>query len=330
MIGSFFEWVVKPFVSQDEIQEFPSNNTTETEQITTIFRPSTFSEYIGQYKAKRLLETYMLGVIKRNIVFPHVLIHSSPGMGKTTLARLLSKELKVNFIETIASEIKDVAKLLDLIYKVKDGILFLDEIHAMPREIAEKLYPMMEDFQFDGNNIPYFTLIGATTELGEIIKNRKPFMQRFKIPIELEKYTIEDLIIIAKQYKNSMFPRDELAEDKYRTIAQNCRYTPRIAITLLESTIYFDGDIGDVLDVFGIVKDGYTTKDIKLLKYILSNKTGVGLDGLASYLDTSVANYKYEIEPYLLQNGLIIRTPRGRKISEQGIQLLREIGDIDV
>jgi Holliday junction DNA helicase RuvB len=288
------------------------------------FRPQSFNEYVGQTKAKEILQHYIDAVKERGTIFPHLLIYGKAGMGKTTLARIMAKELNVPFVEFITSEIYIFSDIFQLLVKAENGIMFLDEIHALDRDNAEKMYSVMEDFMFNGQPVPPFTLVGATTELGEILKKRKPFYDRFKIVIELEDYTDQELVTIAKQYRSRVFSTDKEIDDTiYLSLAQNCRATPRHLIRLLEATIYFHLDIKTVFKNFNIITGGFTTKDLHILKYVVQNEKGVGLQGLASYLDTSVANYLYEIEPYLLKSGLILRTPRGRKITQRGIELIK-------
>lgn len=299
----------------------PLAKTTSTKS-KTIFRPTEFNQYIGQEHAKTLLKNYIKGTGKREVIFPHTLIHGSAGYGKTTLAKILAHQLKVTLVETITSDITDFSCLQSLIESCNGGILFLDEIHSIDRNNAEKLYSIMEDFSYSGQEINPFTLIGATTELGEILRNRRPFYDRFKIILGLAEYNTEELTAIIKQYNQKMFEKEKLDNGVLRKIAGNSRSTPRTAIRLLEATIYFDGDIDKVLKCFNIIQSGYTKTDLQLLKYMNQNPNGIGLQGIATYLDTSKDNYLYETEPYLLKNGLIIRTPRGRKISEKGINTI--------
>ena len=305
---------------EEENGEFPAPTKIISQNA---FRPTSFNEYIGQDRAKEILKQYITAIKARNLVFPHLLIYGKAGMGKTTLARLLAQELNVPFVEFITSEIYVFEDMAKLIKRAEGGILFLDEIHALNRDNAEKFYSIMEDFKFNGKPVPAFTLIGATTELGEILKKRKPFYDRFKIILELEDYSTDNLITIAKQYRRVVFANDkELDDNTYLQLAQNCRGTPRHLIRLLEATVYFNSNITTVFKNFNILQDGFTTKDLLILKYIVQNEKGVGLQGLASYLDTSIANYLYEIEPYLLKSGLILRTPRGRKITQKGVDFI--------
>jgi Holliday junction DNA helicase RuvB len=290
-----------------------------------VFRPSTFSEYIGQRKNKEIIKTYISGIKERNKIFPHMIITGASGAGKTTLAKIMANELKVNFEECVASDLINVNIILEKLKVVNGGILFLDEIHSVEVEVAEKMYSLMEDFKYNGKDIQYFTLIGATTEYGEMLQKKKPFCKRFKlvIDLDLEKYTLEDLMLIAKQYKERVFSNDKVNVDFYVTVAVNCRNNPRALINLLEAGIYFNGNLKGVLESFGIIKNGFTHRDLTILKYIALNKNGVGLQTLANYLVTPQLNYVYNIEPYLLENELILKTGKGRMITDRGIEFIK-------
>lgn len=329
-ITKFFEWVFNPMgeLSGDcQNQTEPVIITPEIPPVASsvsIYRPLGFNEYIGQQKAKDKLQTYIKGIKERNLIFPHLLIYGKAGCGKTTLARIVANELGVKFQEVITANISDIEILKYYIIQANKGIIFLDEIHSLPRDIAERIYTIMEDFKDNNKPIQPFTLVGATTELGELIKNRNPFVARFKIKIELEDYNYQELEQIAKQYKDKMFKSDNISDIVYEIIAKNCRYTPRLAINLLEETIY-SGNIETTLKNNNIIKNGYTYKDLKVLKYLAQNEKGIGLNGLAAYLETSTKNFQYEIEGLLIKNELITRGTRGRKITNKGLDLIKEL-----
>ena len=291
-----------------------------------IYRPLVWSEYIGQTKAKSIMKSYIKAMKERKEVLGHVLIHGKAGTGKTTLAKIITNEMQVPMRETITSTIEGFEELeMMLLEDLEPGsAIFLDEIHALERNVAESLYSVMEDFEWDGESVERFTLIGATTELGEIIKNRKPFYDRFKIIIELEDYTTEEMIKIVKQYKKKVFPNDRVRTEWYEKAALNCRAVPRRAIRLIEACIYLKS-VDRALDNLGIIKDGYTYKDLKALEYIKKCKKGVGMQSIAAFLNTSVQNYLYEIEPYLLQSGVLIRATRGRQLTDDGIMLIETL-----
>jgi len=336
-LGLFGKWIFKDTANTNSLDainlvlETEQDNPVSDEPVTinliksNVFNPTTFNEYIGQDKAKDILKQYISETKKRNIALPHILISGSAGKGKTTLVEVIANETRLKMVETITSEIEDGEQLFELIKQADGGIVFLDEIHALAREHAEKLYTLMERFQHNGQFVKPFTLIGATTELGEVIQNRKPFYERFKIQIELEDYSLRNLEAIGTQYNQRVFPTDIMPSSIITEIATNCRGTPRRLIKLLEATIFFQGNLKTVLHNLNIIKEGYTNKDLKILQYLRQNIKPIGLQTLTSYLDETAKNYQYEIEPYLLQKGLIIRGPRGRSITPLGISKMSEL-----
>ena len=297
----------------------------EADRQYSIFRPENFDQYIGQERAKTILKDYITAVKERGIPMGHILLYGPAGTGKTTLARIIAKELGIQFNEIIASTIVNSVELLIRIQMAAGGVIFIDEIHALPRSLGESIYTAMEEFKYDGKPISPFTLIGATTELGELVTDRAPFVERFSIPLELEDYKIDELALIAEQYKKMMYPKDIIPQHLYSSLALNSRLNPRTMIRLIQCLIFMKSDISKVLYNFNIIKEGYTHKDLKALKYIQLNEKGVGLEGLASYLGTSKANYTMILEPYLLKNNLIIRSPRGRRITDLGKQKIIEL-----
>ena len=288
-----------------------------------IYRPLLFKDYIGQVDAKETIKSYIEGTRKRNKIFPHFLINGNAGCGKTTLVRIIANELKVNITELVGKGIFNLEQLIESFLSAQGGIVFIDEIHALPREFVEPLYSIMEDFTYEGQEIEPFIFAGATTELGEIIKDRRPFYDRFKIKIELDDYTIWDIRKIIKQYQERIFPEDKLEVNDYTRLARNSRMTPRRGINLLESAIYLNGNVNKALKNNKIIANGFTRKDLDALKYISSSTNGVGLESVALYLDTSKENYVYEVEPFLLRNGLITRTSKGRKITQLGVKMIK-------
>ncbi len=244
-------------------------------------------------------------------------------MGKTTLVNIVAKQLAIPMKEIIGETEAD--KVLEIVMDLKGGILFIDEVHALKTETMEKLYSIMEDFKYEGESIPEFTLFGATTEMGELIKRAKPFYDRFKIIIELENYSISEMKQMARGYRDRKYPSDSLDEKAVNILAKNCKLTPRALIRLIDTAICFDGDIKATLKSFNIIHNGFTSKDLQILKYLANNKKGTGLQGLTAYLNTSQQNYLYESEPYLIQNELILRNPRGRVITEKGMRLVKQL-----
>jgi len=294
------------------------------------FTPSNWKEYIGQEHAKNIIQAFIKGTSKMNTPFPHLIIDGSAGFGKTTLVYLIKQYLQAEIIEHIASELVNPEQLIGILTKInqsesKNVIFFIDEVHNLSPQLIEILYPILQEGKINEKFIKPFTFIGATTEKGELIRKWKPFIDRMKIHITLENYNLEEMKTIIKQYKNKIFPDIQVSEENYTLLAKNSRLTPRKANRLIESLIYI-GNIDKTLEVYDIVdkERGLTKTDMKILDYLNSNDK-VGMQGLCSYLDTSQANYMFQYEPYLIQLGLILRTPRGRGISEKGKKLLKEL-----
>ena len=334
MFNRLLEWVYAPlnkigFPVTDgpnyDIIEFKTGMPGFTGPKVCLYRPKVFGEYIGQSKAKGILKAYISATKERGGTMPHVLLHGRAGCGKTTLAQIIARESNVQYKEMVTSSIGNTWDVLSAINQVDGGVLFLDEIHSIDRTIAESIYSIMEDFKYNGQPIKPFTLIGATTELGELYKTRRPFVDRFKVPIELADYTIPELAILVRQYRNITFPSDVIDLGIYDIVAANCRRTPRVGIRLLESCVYLHGNIQQVLNNFDILAEGYTNKDLEILRYLASApinskgiRTGVGVLGICSYLGTSTENYCQVMEPWLLRNNLIVRSGQGRKLTLAG------------
>lgn len=296
------------------------------------FRPQTWTEYIGQEQAKSILQSYIAGINKRNTILPHVLIDGHAGFGKTALAGIIKNELKAKLISHIATEIEEPEQLILILKDInlsteKNVILFIDEVHAFSAKLIEIFYPILEDFQIGNKNIKPFTFIGATTEKGQLLRKFKPFVDRFKLQLTLQDYDISEITTIMTQYKERLFSDINIPGDIFNCLAKNSRLTPRFANRIVEAYCYI-GELEKTLNAFNIVDNerGLTVIDFKILNY-LSKNNKVGIQGICSFLDTSQENYLYQYEPYLIRLGLIIRTPRGRQISEDGIKILTERKD---
>ncbi|MDR1334489.1 MAG: Holliday junction branch migration DNA helicase RuvB [Holosporaceae bacterium] len=305
-------------------------------------RPKVLKDFIGQEAAKDNLRVFIESAKKRSIAMDHVLFFGPPGLGKTTLSQIVSKELEVGFKATsgpILAKAGDLAAILTNLQE-KD-VLFIDEIHRMNHMVEEVLYPAMEDFQLDlmiGEgpaarsvriDLPHFTLIGATTRSGML---SSPLRDRFGIPLRMEFYTHAELQIIIS--KNAGLLGIPISRDGADEIARRSRGTPRIAVRLLKRVRDFaivnDVDIIDkrnadlALKRLDVDETGLDSMDRKYLRCILDFYEGgpVGVETLAAVLSEKRDTIEEVIEPYLLQNGLVQRTARGRVLTGEGYRYL--------
>lgn len=290
----------------------------------SLWRPETFDEYLGQKNLKTILKSYIKSHKEMNKTFPHMMIDGKAGTGKTTIAYLVAKMLDKPFVECVATTLQSQQQLVDKIVECKGGILFVDEIHMINAKLANFILPILEDFKIEGQRIKPFTFFSATTELGILLKKFKPFVTRMKIAKTLEPYSIEELRILVKQYREKTFPDQKIPEEVYQKIALNCRGTPRLAIRYIESFIFMQIPIGEVFKTYCIVKNGITEQDIKVLNLLKEKEKGVGLKALSAFLGTSEQNYLYQIEGYLIEQGYLTITTR-RQITEKGKEFLNEI-----
>lgn len=307
------------------VQEYKKNHIQINSSIPNIAnRPETLKDYIGQNRAKRIFERYVEVVKQQGSILPHTLIYGNAGCGKTTLARILANETGVKFKEITASSCKSIEEIIRLIKEVDGGIVFIDEIHGLNRNKIEVLHSIMEDFHLSGEAIKPFTLIVATTEYGELLKNRKPFCDRFKVIIELEPYTPQDIELLLRKYIDRRHAGKILNNVVYKILSWNSRNTPRLAIRLLETCLHFQENVTITLDNFNIIKEGYTSKDIIILRYLEQNNLA-GVDSICSFANTPKQTYLLDIEPYLLQTGMIVRHSRGRRITQNGLRFLKSL-----
>lgn len=305
-------------------------------------RPQTLEEYIGQTKAKENLSVFLAGALGRREPLDHVLLHGPPGLGKTTLAAIIANEMGATLRKTSGPAIekpKDLAALLTNLQE--NDVLFIDEIHRMNRSVEEILYPAMEDKQIDiiiGQGpsatsicleLKNFTLVGATTRSGQL---SSPLRDRFGIDLKLEMYNTEELATIIKRSAGILSIKVE--EDGAHEIASRSRGTPRIANRLLRRIRDFadvkgDGVItldvaNDALEQLEIDKTGLNAGDRRLLSSIISNYGGgpVGLDTVAATVNEEAITIEDVYEPFLLQQGFLTRTPRGRCVTPKAYEHL--------
>lgn len=292
----------------------------EGEGVTPTYRPKSFSEYIGQEEAKKRVECYIKGSQKFNEVFPHTFLSAPAGHGKTVFANIVANLLGKKMVVCTGGELKNEQALVDKIVECEGGILFIDESHRLNKKVGTFMLPILEEFLITGKKIKPFTCICATTHKGNMSEHLEALIQRFQLDIELNHYNTVELIQIIKQFHKKSYDKVKVSEDIFKVIGENCRFTPRIALTLLKEYIYVE-DWEAVKLNNKIVKDGVTKTDIKVLQYLMEHN-GVGKATLSKYLKVEPKTYEFEIEPYLIFKGFLTVGSR-RKITEKGKEFLK-------
>ncbi|NQW13459.1 MAG: Holliday junction branch migration DNA helicase RuvB [Rhodobacter sp.] len=298
-------------------------------------RPQSLDEFVGQQDAKANLRVFIESARQRGQAMDHTLFHGPPGLGKTTLAQIIARELGVNFRMTSGPVLARAGDLAAILTNLDErDVLFIDEIHRLNPAVEEVLYPALEDFELDlviGEgpaartvriDLQPFTLIGATTRLGLLTT---PLRDRFGIPTRLEFYTEDELLSIVTRGARLMGAHAN--EDGAREIARRARGTPRVAGRLLRRVVDFaivegDGSVSKeiadhALTRLGVDHLGLDNADRRYLRLIAEAYSGgpVGVETLSAALSESRDSVEEVIEPYLLQQGLIQRTPRGRMLA---------------
>ncbi|RXK11910.1 Holliday junction branch migration DNA helicase RuvB [Halarcobacter mediterraneus] len=305
-------------------------------------RPSSWDDYIGQEKIKKNLKVFIEASKKRAEALDHILFYGPPGLGKTTLSYLISNEMNSNIKVTAGPMIEKSGDLAAILTNLDEGdILFIDEIHRLSPAVEEILYPAMEDYRLDiiiGSgpaaqtvkvDLPRFTLIGATTRAGML---SNPLRERFGMHFRMQFYTFEEL---AKIIQKASLKLDKYCEDNAALeVSKRSRGTPRVALRLLrrvrdfaevenEDTIKIER-CKYALDELGVNDSGFDEMDINLLELLVSNKgKPMGLSTIAAALSEDEGTIEDAIEPYLLANGFIERTARGRVASVKTYELFR-------
>ena len=310
--------------------------TEEDQKAESYLRPQALDEYIGQEKLKSVLKIYIEAARTRGDSLDHVLFYGPPGLGKTTLSGIIAHEMGVNMKVTSGPAIEKPGEMAAILNNLQEGdVLFVDEIHRLNRQVEEVLYPAMEDFAIDimlGKDsaarsirldLPRFTLVGATTRAGLLTA---PLRDRFGVIQKLDFYTPEELKVIVLRSAGVL--NVEIEEEGAMEIARRSRGTPRLANRLLKrvrdfAQVKYHGvitkEVADfALDMLAVDRLGLDHNDRAILLTIIQKFSGglVGLDTLAASLGEDSGTLEDVYEPYLLMNGLINRTPRGRMATE--------------
>ncbi len=320
-----------------EIEKFDADETVEN-----TLRPDGWSDYIGQEKIKRNLGVFIEASKKRDEALDHVLFYGPPGLGKTTLALIIANEMGTNIKVTAAPMIEKSGDLAAILTNLEEGdILFIDEIHRLSPAVEEILYPSMEDFRLDiiiGSgpaaqtvkiDLPRFTLIGATTRAGML---SNPLRDRFGMSFRMNFYTNDELSLIVEHASKKL--SKPIEKNAAFEIARRSRGTPRIALRLLKRVRDF-AEVSDemtilhqrtqfALNELGINAHGFDEMDIRLLQLLVQAKgRAMGLSTIAAALSEDEGTIEDVLEPYLLANGFLERTSRGRIATPKTYEVLK-------
>lgn len=308
------------------------------------FAPKSMFHFIGQEKAKKKIELVLQGALAAGRVPPHILLAGKPGMGKTTLARVIAEELDADFKSVMAPSIRSIKDLVKILASFEDNdqykVLLIDEIHSLLPDVEEKMYTVLEDWYIEhdfGKGLKKYTtpkimIIGATTKLGNV---SKPLRDRFGLTVELEEYKWHEIgVLIGIAAEELGYEIESVAIIE---IVKRSKMVPRIALNLLyrcidnattKNTKRITTEIVlETMEILDIDEYGLEERDYKYLICLAYYDRPVGIKSIASYLGVNTTTVEEVIEPWLIQMGLVIRGNRGREITEDGIKVLEKYLD---
>ena len=313
-------------ISEEKDKEIYHSN--QVKPMTYQFRPQNLEQYIGQDRAKELVRLNLQKIMTTKFV--HFIISGTQGTGKSTLAYILAKHLDFKIHTYIGGSFTmDNIKTFFCENEVgKNHILFIDEIHSLPKEMAEFMYPLLESppmLPVGDIEVRKFIFIGCTTEKNTLQKKFSPLIDRCGCQINLEHYQAEDIKKILKQYNSQTYKAD-VPEEIYDILSVNTRFNPRNSISLFDDYMVCK-NINQVLQAHRIVKNSLTTDDILILEHLQEINKPVGVETLAIIIQQTRQDYQALLEPFLIQQGYISRTARGRVVTEKAKLFLKEVNN---